>query len=195
MAEAPGIVVTYRFTYRGSDEEWSQKYHHDGTAPSSPSAWRDWCDVFTIAVRNVLGTQVHIVRYNCYEDLSAPTTYTYNLADWAGEIAGEWAPSSGEDWASGDTAYLERWNTGRMSSKGKPVYLFKYFHPAGILEATPDDLAPTLKTVMDTFGAALETGLSSGLKIADKNGNAVTGYHTEPYATTRTLKRRGRRPT
>lgn len=195
MSEAPGFIVTNSFTYRGSTEEWSQKYHHDGTAPSTPAAWRSFCNNFIDAYRLVLGTQVEVLRFQCYEDLSAPTTYTYNLADFSGPFAGEYALSSGEDWASGDTAYLERWNTGRMSTKGKPVYLFKYFHPAAIHEATPDQLAPTLKTAMDTFGAAVMAGISGSLKIADKNGNPVTGYYTEPYATTRTLKRRGRRPT
>jgi hypothetical protein len=103
--------------------------------------------------------------------------------------------SSLEDQLPGDAAMVARWATGRTSSKGKPIYLFKYFH--GVVEGNPPDgiLAAQATALQDYADAMLDELGSTSLKMAGPDGVVpIGGAHASPWVTTRTLKRRGRRP-
>jgi hypothetical protein len=192
---AGSIVSVKTFTYRDSPEEWSNKYHFQGDPPSDPAGWRALCDDFAALEAATLTTQVHIIRFLCYENDSDPTVYSYDLSAFGGTVAGTWAIGAGsQGYTQGDDAYLIRWNTGRLSSKGKPVYLFKYYH-GGAQSDTDRDKVPTgLLAVMATFANTVRSSSGDWPGLADKNGDEPVGYLAETYLTTRTLKRRGRRP-
>lgn len=193
---AGSIVSIKSFTYRGAAEEWSNKYHFQGDAPSTPADWRSLCDAFAELEAPILGDQVDIVRFLCYADDGEVAAYSYDLAAFAGVVPGTYpALASADLIESGDVAGLIRWNTGRLSSKGKPVYLFKYYH--GVLHDSGaiDTLRASLKTAYATFANDVRSASGDWPGLADKTGTAPVGYLAETYLTTRTLKRRGRRPT
>jgi hypothetical protein len=193
---AGSIVSVKSFTYRDvAGEEWSNRYHFQGDAPSDAAGWRDLCDDFATLEKATLTTQVSIIRFLCYESDGSSTVYSYDLAAFGGVVAGTWALGAGsQGWVSGDVAYLIRWNTGRLSSKGKPVYLFKYYHGGASSDSDRDKPPASLEAVMATFGNTVRSSSGSWPGLADKNGDEPVGYLAETYLTTRTLKRRGRRP-
>lgn len=192
---APGIVVIKTFTYRGAAEEWSNKYHFQGDPPSDPAGWRDLCDAFITEEKAILTDVVSIVRVQCYEDTDDHSVYTYDLTAFAGAVAGTYATGAAADLLeAGDSAGLIRWNTGRVSSKGKPVYLFKYYHGVMHESGTVDELRHTLKALYATFADTIRSSSGDWPGLADKGGVEPVGWLAEKYITTRTLKRRGRRP-
>lgn len=191
---APGITVVQTFTYRGAPEEWSNKFHFQGTAPSDPAGWRALADAFITLWKTTLTDVVTIVRVLCYEDTDNPAVYTYTLASFSGNVAGTIVTGSSADLLeSGDVAGLLRWNTGRVSSRGKPIYLFKYLH--GVMHASGSRDTWRDTTVANTFATNVMASSGAWPGLADKTGTVPVGHLAETYLTTRTLKRRGRRPT
>lgn len=191
---APGITVVQTFTYRGAPEEWSNKFHFQGDAPSDPAGWRDLADAFIDLWKTTLTDVVTIVRVLCYEDTDDPAVYTYTLASFSGNVAGTITTGVSADLLeSGDVAALLRWNTGKTSTKGKPIYLFKYLH--GVMHASGARDTWRDTTVAGTFASDVMSASGDWPGLADKAGDAPVGHLAETYLTTRTLKRRGRRPT
>lgn len=191
---APGITVVKTFTYRDAPEEWSNKYHFQGTAPSTPADWRALADAFITEEKAILSYFVSITKVLCYTDTDNPAVYTYTLADFGGNVAGTYMGVD-EDVPPGDSAYLLRWNTGRVSTRGKPIYLFKYYHGGNRSSTDRDQLKADLKTLCSTFANSVRSSSGAWPGLADKTGAEPVGYLAETYYTTRTLKRRGRRPT
>lgn len=191
---AAGITVVQTFTYRGAPEEWSNKFHFQGSAPSDPAGWRSLADAFIAEWKLALTDVVTIVRVLCYTDTDNPAVYTYDLASFAGTVAGNISTGASADLLeSGDVAGLIRWNTGRVSSRGKPVYLFKYLH--GVMHASGARDAWRDTGTAATFANNIRSSSGAWPGLADKTGTEPVGYLAETYLTTRTLKRRGRRPT
>jgi hypothetical protein len=191
---APGITVVQTFTYRGAPEEWSNKFHFQGSAPANPADWRALADAFITLWKTTLTDVVSIVRVLCYENTDDPAVYTYTLASFSGNVPGTIVTGSSADLLeSGDVAALLRWNTGRTSSRGKPVYLFKYLH--GVMHASGARDTWRDTTVANTFAANVMASSGAWPGLADKTGTVPVGHLAETYLTTRTLKRRGRRPT
>jgi len=192
---SPGIVTVKRFTFRDRDEEWSNRYHFGGAAPSDAAAWRTFADGLISAERLILRGDTKIVRALCYEDTDNDSVYTYNLALFGGEVTGADPMTPPDDYMPGDVASWIRWDTGRRTSTGKPIYLRKYFHNAGKKSGTTDQIDDGTKAAMETFAADCVSGLTGGFVIADSpSGDAVSDPVVSLYLTTRTLKRRGRRP-
>ena len=96
----------------------------------------------------------------------------------------------------GDTAAWVRWATGSLNSNGKAIYLRKYFHDVYYeVATTPDTIADGQKTAYNTFGTAMLTPITGSISMAGPDGEAPPGPRDRStYITTRTLKRRGRRP-
>lgn len=190
---AAGITVVQTFTYRGAPEEWSNKFHFQGDAPSTPADWRSLADDFIALWKTVLTDTTSVIRVLCYEDTDDAAVYTYTLASFAGNVAGTIVTGSNADLVeSGDVAALIRWNTGKVSTKGKPIYLFKYIHGAMHASGATDSWRDT--AVAGTFATNVIASSGDWPGMADKAGDAPVGHLAETYLTTRTLKRRGRRP-
>lgn len=200
---APGIIVRKTFKWRGDDEEWANVYHFQGDAPDTPAGWRALCDDFIALEKTVLrgtgdgaGTQVTIESVLCYENTDDDSVYTYDLAAFGGVVNGTYGPTeSGYRWNEGSTAYMARWGTGRTTSKSKPIYLRKYYHPLCTASTDPDLVITSLKNAVDDFAEAVMTASGDWPGLAGPDGNAPTGWLAMPYGTNRDLKRRGRRPT
>lgn len=193
---APGVTSIKTFTYRGAAEEWSNQYRFVGDAPSSEADWRSLVDDLVALEAPMLSDRVSIVRALCYEDIDDDSVYTYDLTHFAGAVPGALDHTDAGNQA-GDDALTVRWSTGRRTSTGKPIYLRKYYH--GVMSSTAtdgDDVWSTMATAAGTFAAAVLASSGDWPGLADVDGDAPPGgYFVDPYVTTRTLKRRGRRPT
>lgn len=189
---APGFTVVYAFPYRGASEEWSQQYHLDADF-SDVADWHTTFDAFVTAVRPALYPVVTVVRGYGYHNTDNDSFNTYELPT---PLAGTLSPSLGV-YSPGDDAGWVRWNTERTNTRGRLVYLRKYFHPiqndgtAGNVDLTLAGWRTAVKTFADN---ATGTGWN-GKHLAGPDGNVPGGGTlASTYITTRTLHRRGRRP-
>jgi hypothetical protein len=112
-------------------------------------------------------------------------------------VAGTLVPSSGTQ-APGDAAVWVRWTTSRLAS-GKKIYLRKYFHGAFTAPTASnetDATNATQKTALTAFGAKLRDGtfIDGRTLTARGHTDVLTAHKACDYVTTRTLKRRGKRP-
>ena len=182
------------FPYRGATEEWSNQYH-TLRAAADPAGWRDLVDGLIAAEKTVYTSVTTVVRALCYDDTDDAAVYSYDLADFAGVVPGTLAPGSALH-LPGDTASWVRWNTGDVSSTGKPVYLRKYFHDV-LSTGSPnfDVIYVNQRTALQDFGDLLLDVLTGDFELCSPSGTAPVGpAKNSTYATTRTLHRRGRRP-
>ncbi len=197
MAVIQAIIVK-NFLYRGQTEEFATVYHLDGTEPADGSAW-------DTLLNTIMG---------CEKLVSSPAItftdgYGYNAGSWetkptTADRHHQWTTSNvgtfsmtGREPLSGDTAYWVRWATGDTNTKGKPIYLRKYFHPGLFDTGNSQDLVPTaLRTALVTYADKFTDGTTLGgsLTICRPNGHHGSTAVAATYNTTRTLKRRGKRP-
>ena len=191
----PGLTVISEIDYRGGREEYSNQFHFTGSAPTDAAGWDALCAAFIPLFRALIPSQVTVKRIYCYTDTANDSVHSYDLANHGGVLTGTAAYGGGVTTCPGDSAYWVRWTTGRTSSKGKPVYLRKYFHPGISVAATKDLLDTTLKGNITTAAAAIAASSGAWPGIAgptyDVPGTVAT---VSQWITTRTLKRRGKRP-
>lgn len=198
---APTTVLTTikRFGYRGNAmEEWSNTYALTGTTPANAAAWRTLFDALVAQERPLLSAVVSVVGGYGYNKVPEPG----DSAIWSVDLtippnavlAGTFGGTNVRQ--GGDTAAWVRWSLDRLNSKGKRIYLRKYFHPAlADAGSNPDLIAPTWVTAATAFGAKMRDGtFAEARTVTDRLGTAVIGHAVSPYVTTRTLKRRGKRP-
>jgi hypothetical protein len=192
MAEAAGFIAVMQFQYRGADEEWSQGYHI-ADAWVDEADFRATMDVVRVELEDCVSADCYFNRFIGYQDRSAPHDYVYDVSShsYAGAL-----DVSAMTPMPGDCAAWIRWQMARRSSRGKPVYLRKYFHDVYADEdGDKDALAANQATAFATFAAHARDGSWNGHLIADKFGvpTIAAGLDRSNYITTRTLERRGRR--
>lgn len=194
---APGVTLVQSFNYRGAPEEWSNTYHFQGDAPDDDAGWTALIDDLVAIVAAGITPLNHIVRAYGYADTDNDASFVYDIAGTGTGVAGTASVlGSGTAPAPGDDAAWVRWKTTYNNSKGKPVYLRKYYH--GVYHLTGagdfDQLDDDLKDAMQTMADALEASSGDWPGIADPHGDAPGANAVSAYVTTRTLKRRGARP-
>ena len=191
---APGIITIKTFSYRDAGEEWSNRYHFLGDPPAGPTEWRSLADDFIALEKTVLVTTTHIVRVLCYEDTDSDSVYSYDLAAFAGIVAGTFAIPGGDELMPGDVAYTCRWETARRTTTGKPIYLRKFWHGALQHVSDPDKVYGDLEAAVSSFGDDSMAPSGDWPGIAGPDGVGPDSSRAMDFLTTRTLKRRGRRP-
>lgn len=193
---APGVVLYKTFTYRGVLEEWGNTYHFVGDAPSTPSDWRDLVDDLVALEKTCLDVTVTIERAICYENTDDDSVYSYSLAAFAGTVAGTYSHGAASAvLQEGGSSYMARWDTGRRSTKGKPIYLRKYWHPAASQPGTPDVVDTTLQGLVAAFAGNVLAASGSWPGLAGPDGVAPVGHLQLPYTNYRDLRKGRRRPT
>lgn len=192
---APGITTIKRFNYRGDpNEEFSNTYHSAAAIPDDDT-FRNWVADIVNEEAKVLLTEVSIIRAYGYADTDKPSNFVWDFTVTPSDIVPGLFPATGATITPGDTAYWCRWDTGRKNSKGKAIYLRKYFHPGLIEPGSNDLLHPTLKAALQTFADTLGGTGPNGFTLAGPDGQQPPGPNeASTYITTRTLKRRGKRP-
>lgn len=191
----PAIVLVKSFSYRGSAEEWSNRYFFTQSPPTTDAAWKTLTDLLIAKEKTVYPAPVTVVRAYGYADSNNDATWMYDYAAHAETVAGTFSPSSGTA-NPGDVAAWVRWTTTKKNSKGKTVYLRKYYHQVYSAVGTADTLQAQQVTAMQALGTALMggTGAISGFTLCGQDGTAAGAAAVSTYVTTRTLKRRGKRP-
>jgi hypothetical protein len=192
---AAGITIIKKFSYRGDpNEEWSNTYHLTA-APADKAAWVSLLLALGGMESNCYSAGSTVIRALCYDDTDNPATYTLSApGDFTAFTGG--APSTSGNNFAGDQAATVGWNTGNVGSTGKAIWLRKYFHDGWESSSDPDSLSTSYASLLATFaGDLLTTAIDGSIFFADKTGARPDGpARVDPYSTTRTLKRRGKRP-
>lgn len=200
MASVVGITIVKKFTYRGdASEEYSNTYHLDGAIPANAAAWRTLFDALVAAEKTVYTSAVSVVRGYGYDSDAADANAVWSVDLTVSPntpVPGTLSLGSGTP-APGDSAVWVRWKTSRNNSRGKPIYLRKYFHLA-IMAAggVGDNVLAAQTTALNALGAKLDDGsFAEGRKIRSRtNAETIISHGASTFITTRTLKRRGKRP-
>lgn len=197
MAATPSLTIVKKMQYRNfSDEEWSNTYHFNGGTPADSAAWKALADAVILDEKTCFKSYCSVVRAYGHEASNPISVWTYNYETGSGAVPGTLVPGSSYYPMAGDQAGVLEWETADFTSRGKRIYLRKFMH-AGAMEADAqgDTLHPDYADALDAFGAAWVSGyISSTYVIAGPQGAAGSSPKHLPYVTTRTLKRRGKRP-
>jgi hypothetical protein len=195
VPDTPSITIIKEFSYRGDPEEYSNTYHFEGTTPTDTAAWKALADAIIAAERSCYDSTVTWVR---------AYGYVAGNENSVAQIDYEVAPNvvlagTGTGWGGnklpGDAAATTRWYTGQNSSRGKKVYCRKYWHPVHAHGTDPDQIIAGQRTALQTFAAKLIDGsLPGSFKYCGPQGADLQAPETSQWVTTRTLKRRGKRP-
>lgn len=196
MPDTDSITIVKRFDYRDLPEEWSNTYHLDGVTPTSDAEWR------------ALALAVHASEKNCYTaNHVLVKAYGYAAGNEVSVYQGDFTIGGGaltpgtlgEDGLtqrmSGDQAYWVRARVG-LSATGKKVYVRKYFHGGTRIAADVDEVPNNCKAnALAHANLMLGGTLPGGMKWVAPQGATPIEPAVSRYVTTRTLKRRGKRPT
>lgn len=207
MAAATGLTVIKRFTYRGVAEDYSNTYWFTGSVPSDAAAWRALFNAVANQEKTLFPSTVTIVGGYGYADDTghkSGDTGTVSPAVWSVDltvspetpVAGTYV-ISGYQAMPGDDAVWIRWKTSRLNSKGKAIYLRKYYHPAiTSTGGSTDNVATAQITALNAVGAKLQDGtfLDARTVTAPGHTDTILSHGASAYVTTRSLKRRGKRP-
>jgi hypothetical protein len=194
VADVPSITLVQKFTYRDLDEEFSNRYHFTGTPPADYAGWHTLATALGTLVASVFSSNVHIVRAYGYlsDGTDSVMTVDYTVGGLS-PIAGTAGPVG--VFAPGDDAMTVRWDTGRRNSRGKAIYLRKYYHGVGMDSSDSDKVDSSQLGALAALGTSLLSDWGSTTsKLCGPDGVTPTLPHASPWITTRTLKRRGRRP-
>lgn len=193
------LTLVKTFSYRGDPEEWSNTYFFEGALPSSGASWKVLADAVITHEKTLYDSSTSVVRAIGHQAGDSIAVWAYDYAAADESVPGTYA-KTGATALSGDTAAWVRWSTDTLTSKGKPIYLRSYFHPAYSSTADgADDVAASWITVAQEFGDAWIAGFDDGDGHLHVRGGprGAAGLVAVPslYTTTRTLERRGKRPT
>lgn len=196
MPDTASIILVKRFTYRGQPEEFSNKYHFEGTTPANADAWKTLADGWIAEERKIFPSWVEFVRAYGYEPGSDHANWMHDYDSEAGAPpAGSLVFGASDHILPGDAAATVRWETGEWNSRGKKIYCRKYFHGVANGTGGADSLSAQQKTAMEGYAAVLISGFFPGsAKYSGPQGANLSSPLVSPWITTRTLKRRGKRP-
>jgi len=118
-------------------------------------------------------------------------------ANWQGKFV----PGVGDIAGAGDQAAYIRWLGSKKSKAGKPTYFRKYPHRPWTSSTDRDKLSPDYLAALTAYASSsIWTLKGTFINQFDQNkynagDNYATGPGTvSPWVTTRSLKRRGKRP-
>lgn len=189
------VTIIKDFSYRGTLEEWSNSYSLTGTTPTTDAAWKTLFDAIITSEKRCYMSASRTVRAIAYKAGEDHATYSFDYLGAAATVAGVLVKSTGESAWAGDQA---AWIRGRVGSSpnGKPKYVRKYYH-GGCTEVNQPDLlsVATKANYLLHAGTMTDGTLPGSMKWCGPDGTVAASLGTSVYTTTRTLKRRGRRPT
>lgn len=180
------IVITKKFTYRGADKLWTNRYHFEGALPVDHTAWETLADNITAAEKEVFVGGTEIVEATGYDAGSATSTNPHGDAVFTKvySINGVLTPTNFSE-SPGDACALVRWSTTARTSKNHPVYLFNYLHGVG-RETTEDGdkLNHDQLSAMNVYAAAWQAGFTDGTGARERcgpRGAVAVGHSTKAY--------------
>lgn len=195
----PSLTLVKSFFYRGAPEEWSNTYFMTGDLPSSPASWKTLADAVIADEVPLYDVNTTVVRAIGHKAGESVAVWSFDYEGAGAAVPGTYT-ETGAFRGPGDTAAWIRWSTDQLTSRGKPIFLRSYFHPAYIESTGPSDpIAASWVTAAQEYGDDWVAGFADGDGVVHHRAgpHGVVGITALPstYATTRTLERRGKRPT
>lgn len=193
------LTLEKSFTYRGQREHWSNAYHVD-QVPASTAQW------------DALASKIQSLEAMCFPaDVQFERSYGHTPGtppvlvyegEWppAGEggAPGTFVPGATAHPAPGDAAIFVRYGTTQKNSRGKPIYLWNYYHGVYFDAAAADFQDAAQKGFFNTLGQVMVSGLDTGVSgtpifhRAGPRGAIAQNHKVGDFITTRTLKHRGK---
>jgi len=199
VATLTGLTIVKAFAYRDEPkEEFSNQYWFKGPPPGDTASWDALLTEVMQREQAIYTTETDFLRVYGYDNDDPHANHVY-VHDF--EVAG--TPPAGQFSThlrpfAGDQAACVSWKTDKLNSRGKPIYLRKYHHDGGIEVASKDQLEATWKAALVTYADAIRNihgGLTNPTSDNHPGGSETAVLtHVIPWVTTRTLKRRGKRP-
>lgn len=194
MPDTPSITTIKSFMYRGKQEEWSNTYHFNGTQPANAAAWKTLADALIAQEKTVINPNHSFVRAYGYNAGTAHSVAQIDYVALGGTLVTGTLPISGFFPMSGDQCAKLRAQVG-VNSRGRKVYLQKYYHGGAIQTTSPDLISAGQKTALDALGATLIGGtLPGSFAWCGPQGATASLPSGSAFSTVHTLKRRGKRP-
>ncbi len=190
----PKITIVKTFKYRGRDEEWSNSYTFSGGMPADNPSWKALGDAIWDLERECVRPPVAVVQYYGYAAGAVPSVAQIDrrqepIGPRSGNLSGQDGVAM-----SGDQAAQCRALVGN-SVKGKKVYVRKYFHGGFVSLADTDKVSGPMLAGLTLLAQGMTNGtLPGGRKWCGPTGAQATQPTAPVFVTTRTLKRRGARP-
>lgn len=195
MGAHDAVTIIKDMDYRGAKEEWSNTYMLDGTTPTTPTEWKALYDAIIASEKTCYVPDVRVIRAYGYVAGTDNAVDSYDYLANNQTVAGTHVKQSTEPKWAGDQAGWLRMRAG-TNVNGKPKYLRKYFHGGASQTSNSDAVTVALKNAYVGHGTLMTGGnLPGGMQWIAPGGTVGTLPAASPYVTTRTLKRRGRRPT
>lgn len=196
VPDTPSLILVKEFTYRGEPEEFSNKYHFSGDQPGTAGEWLTLANGWITEEKKCYDASVRFVRAYGYEASSDHANWVHDYEALGGVQVGTYPINVGpEVRAPGDAAATIRWSTGEYNTRGKLIYCRKYLHGAVVQSADTDQLAAAYKTALEGFAAVVISGFFPGAaEYCGPQGATLRDQRVDGFVTTRTLKRRGKRP-
>lgn len=197
MPDTDSIVIAKSINYRGAPEIYTNKYHLEGTTPTTLAEARTLLRAIWSSERGALGANTKLTGGSFYVAGNEAARFMFDATNMGGttaENSGGITSNTGEG-TPGDAAVWVRWGTTERNSKNKPIYLRKYFHGFPT-EADGDIPAAAVRAALAAHGAKMYDGtLPGGMKVCGPQGADAVSHAVAQFVTTRTLKRNARVPT
>jgi len=199
MPTATGLIIIKDMPYRSeANEEWSNRYWLTGVPPTQDSAWKTLADALIVKETSCYRPAVRVVRaygYNNSDDHS-PTVWVYDYAALGQDVSGTLTGDGVDDTMAGDQAGMISWRTSRRNLRGKWIYLRKFFHGGFMDTTTNDGISGATLAQYSAFALGMsDASLPDGRIIRSATQDeTITLPEASAWVTTRTLKRRGKRP-
>jgi hypothetical protein len=141
------------------------------------------------------GTVTYVAAYGYNDDAEkAQAVWSHDFTVPGPPPAGT-RPAGGHT-MSGDQAAMISWRTSRKNARGKWIYLRKYIHSGAISDTDIDELDTNYQILLGALvnelspaGGAFWGGIRSRT-----HADNITATSVSKWVTTRSLKRRGKRP-
>lgn len=187
MAPTPSVRIVKEFDYRGSTQQFSNRYHFTGGTPADNTHWNTLFDAIEADELPIYTSDITIVEAVAYDAGSDVPVHTKTYAD-----AGT-GSFFGSTKCPGDCAALIRYATAAVSVKNHPIYLFNYYH--GVmrdLAGDADDVNSAQLTALEEYADDWLAGFSDGTNTyvrAGPNGANATSRIVKPEITHRDFPR------
>lgn len=143
MATAASLKVTKRFTYRGADQLFSNRYHFIGDVPTDDAGWLSLGNSIAEQEQHLFTSGVTVVRIDATPAGTDVPVWTNNYS-----LAGDASFFDAQN-VPGDVAGLVRYSTNVRTTKNHPKYGMNYYH--GVLKSGGGDADTWLEAQRDLF--------------------------------------------
>jgi hypothetical protein len=196
VAAVTGVTLVKKMPYRDlTDEEFSNTYWLRAAPPGDDASWMVLVNDLVNKEKAVSTTGVVYQRAYGY-DSDDDHAHAVFLKDWVvdGSAPIGTFTDAGGTLMAGDQAACTEWKLDKKNARGKWIYLRKYFHHGLVNVNAHDELSLNYRVALDQFALDIKQASFHGGLRPRKYDATITGQGTIQWVTTRTLRRRGKRP-